>query len=346
MKISETDLAQIFSVVETTGTLTSATQFLKKKGIAPYSANSWRDFREKRVAPALEAGSLTRRDLLELVSDCEEYGRQHVFLYKTTKVYASAVVNSDELQAKLKKIGRLDLLTSPPVLASPENLTLAEVRLDQMGGSRRALVIKAVKGRIYRDYLGEKRDGRFITRTYEELEERAVNVLRIQDDGFAELRVQSYQNSGDYTQDIESMWSLVAPLVEQIKFGSVPLERARLHLLVNRKQYSSLIRHARSQVRNDKGTTATLASSGFQQNLYDDEGAEKALTGFSGVGDIHCDASNLFWLKGGEARPAPSEDILTRIVGEVNEYNVSSRCSRGDYEYVLEQIRDTIKQAQ
>jgi hypothetical protein len=59
----------------------------------------------------------------------------------------------------------------------------------------------------------------------------------------------------------------------------------------------------------------------------------------------YCDTSNVWWLKGGgkqaenEFDMIPSKDVHVLLRGAINEFAVTAKCSKQDYEYVLDQLR-------
>jgi hypothetical protein len=291
---------------------------------------------DKRLTPALKDGKIGRADLISILREAEEYTRQNLFLYSTSKTHAAQLVNVNYVRQQLKKLDREDLLDSPPILDLPDELTLSDVRIDGEG-TNAALVIKAVEGRSYREYLGEEKDGNLINRRYQIVEERAVNVLRVRSDGFTELRIQSHRNTSDYVEDINKMLSLCNPIVEALKFKKASVTKVKEYLWVQRKELKNKIRFADSRYRNTAGSVMTLATGSEQKNLYDDEGSSASIDTFVKHEGSY-DRSDVFWLKGSDG-PLPSRELHTIFDGAINQFAVTMSCTKPDFEWVLGEIR-------
>jgi len=336
--ISVSDRDRAFELLQQATSMAVVSRFLRSKGIA-HSAGTWSDLREKRLIPALEDGTLHRSDVVLLLREAEEYGHQHVFLYNCPQATARQIVSEQQVQQALAALGRLDLLQKPPILDKPEHLTLTDVRIESSGAGQ-ILVVKAVQGRSYQKYLREESDDRFVRRIYERVEQRAVNVMRVHQDGFAEVRIQSHNGSADYAQEVDSFWSLVNTIIPQVRFGVLSITKAKEYLWKNRRKLHSSVRYSDSSLRNASGTILSAATGHEQQSLYDDVGASAGLDAFRQVGDAVCYRSDIFWLKrDGQFNQVPSRNIHTILEGAVNEFNVTVQCDRSDYEHVLDQIK-------
>jgi hypothetical protein len=299
----------------------------------PHSAGRWEDAFEKRTIPAIKDGKIARSDLISLLREIEEYGRQHVFLFKTSKTRALEFTNANYIRQELKRIGREDLMDEPPVLDRPNQLTLTDVRVEPVHGGNR-IVVKAVETRRYRKFISEERDGNRITRTYEEMEERAVNVVRLLPNGLLEMRVQTHTGS-EYSNQVAEFWSLINPLLPQLNFQPHSVSPAKQFLWTNRKTLAAKIRYSDSRLRNATGTVLSAATGDIQASLYDDDRAAASLDTFL-KGDALCDKSNVFWLKG--TNGTPSKDIHILLDGDINEFVITATCTRADYQYVLDEI--------
>jgi hypothetical protein len=291
--------------------------------------------REKRLEPALANGELSRLDLLNILREVEEFGHQHVFLYQCSRSKASELVNENYVRKALTAIDRIDLLDEPPILGSPASLQLSDVRIEQVGAER-ALVMKMVEGRSYRRFLGEERSGRYITRRYEEYDQRAINLIRVHSTGLTEVRVQSWEAAREYQEDLGEVWSLASYLIPQQLFSTVPLLKARRHLWTERHKLKRRVRFRNSRLRNGLGSGLEATSGPAQGNLYDDPKLSSSLDTFWSDKDASCDDTNVMWLKQEEG--TPSKDIHMRLRGAANEFAVMTKMDGADYEYVLSQV--------
>jgi hypothetical protein len=333
--ITTKDLDGILRLLRENANMGEIALELRKRNL-PFSASGWDELFSKRIVPAVKKGTLARPELIEWLRDAEEYGRQHVFLYECSKVAAAQVVNENVVKRELDRLGRPDLLTNPRIMETPAEPTIVDVRFEQ-GLYGRALVVKVVETRVHEKLVDEREatEGKRIIREYEIVSTRAVNVARVHEDGFAELRVYSHRNKTDYTAERNELWSRCNVLVPKKHFNEVSIGKAKRNLWQNRRALGKLLRYSSSFLRDASGTVLTAASGSAQQSLFDVAKAEKSLDAFWDD-DATCDRSNVWWIKGD---PEPSRDIHVMLSGSVNELAVTTHCNRGDYDYVLDQLR-------
>jgi len=210
---------------------------------------------------------------------------------------------------------------------------MADVRIEPVHGGNR-IVMKAIETRQYRKFISEERDGNRITRVYEELEERAVNVVRLLPSGLLEMRIQVHTGS-EYASDVADFWSLINPVLPQLNFQIMSVSPAKQFLWTNRKNLAEKIRYSDSRLRNASGTVLSAATGNIQASLYDDDKAAASLDTFL-KGDALLDKSNVFWIRG--ANGTPSRDIHVLLDGEINQFVVTATCLKADYEYVFDEI--------
>ncbi len=141
MSLSAKDKALLFELLPQYTSLGVVSLFLKGLNLS-YSAVSWGDMFEKRLEPAIAKGDISRRQLYQLLSDSEEFGHQNVFLFRCSKATASDLVNEDVVKRILKRLDREDLIDSPPIIRTSDDLALSQVRFEIADRGRRALVIK------------------------------------------------------------------------------------------------------------------------------------------------------------------------------------------------------------
>jgi hypothetical protein len=78
-------------------------------------------------------------------------------------------------------------------------------------------------------------------------------------------------------------------------------------------------------------------------SLLNDPGASNGLDQFLKYKG-YCDTSNVWWKRGGgkegssEFDMVPSRDVHVLLRGVPNEFVVPAKCSKQDYEYVLDQL--------
>jgi hypothetical protein len=333
----------VFKLLQENSTVGQVAQYLKGKGLH-HSAGSWDELFDKRVSKALEEKGLAREDLVDLIRLSEEHGNQHVFLYKATDGRATSLIDKDKVESVLERMALSSLISRPRILDQPSSPTIVDVRLESEG-NRQALVAKVVESRIYQKFIDQKTDGDFLIRRYRELRIRAVNVFRLSSDGLLELRIYTHENSSDYNADVSKMWNLLSFLFSPGQFREFSLGKKKTDFWKNRTSLGKVLRYSDSTLRNTLGTVLTASTGEIQLSLIDDPGASNGLDQFLKYKGGYCDASNLWWLRGGgkpgksEFDMVPSKDVHALLRGKVNEFVVPAKCSKQDYEYVLDQLR-------
>ena len=327
----------VFKLLQENSTLGQVAQYLKRKGLH-YSAGSWDELFGKRVSRALEEKDLTREDLVELIRLSEEYGTQHVFLYLTTPRRAAQLIDKNRIGSALEKMGFSSVVSRPRILDQTSSPSLTDVRWEE------SIVAKVVEKRTYQRFVDQRVEGDFLVRRYRELTVRAVNLFKLHDDGLLELRIYSHENSSDYRNDVSKMWSFLSFLFSPGDFNELPIGKAKTNLWKKRNSLKSVIRYSDSTLRNALGTALSASTGSEQQSLFDDLGASNSLDEFL-KHKAYCDTSNIWWLKGGgkqaenEFDMLPSRDVHVLLKGALNEFAVTAKCSKQDYEYVLTQLR-------
>jgi hypothetical protein len=342
MKADAGERELVFKLLQENSTLGQVAQYLKVKKLH-FSAGSWDELFDKRVSKSLEQNELTREDLVELIRLSEEHGGQHIFLYGTSRKRAISLMDQGTVESSLNKMGHSSLVNHPRILDQPSSLTITDVRLAQEGHSR-SLVAKVVERRTYQRFVDQHSEGDFLIRRYRELAVRAVNLFRLTQDGLLELRIHSHINSSDYRNDVAKMWNFLGFLFPPNEFKELSIGNAKTNLWKNRLSLKSVLRYSDSSLRNALGTTLSASTGSEQTSLFNDQGASNSLDVFLDHKG-YCDMSNVWWLKGGGKRAEnefdmiPSRDVHVLLKGALNEFALTAKCSKQDYEYVLSQLR-------
>ena len=135
----------------------------------------------------------------------------------------------------------------------------------------------------------------------------------------------------------------MALILPRRDFKELPILKAKNNLWRNREKLRSILRYSDSSLRNPQGTVLTAATGAEQMSLFDDVGASRSLDEFLKY-DAFCDSSNVWWLKGNTPKniaslAVPSKDVHMFLSGAPHEFALTAKCSKQDYEYVLDQIR-------
>jgi hypothetical protein len=251
MKISESELSAAVRLLRKNSSINAVSSFLKRRNLVS-SATSWDGLLDLRIKPSLQSGALDRGDIVQLIRESEEYGRQHVFLFRCSKSEALSLNNESVIRSRLADLDLGNLLSNPRIIDTPRGLQLVDVRLEGLGNER-SLIVKGIGVRRRRVHIGTEKSGNREIVTYEWEEDRCVNVLRVSTQGLVEVRIQSYRNAVDYAAEAEELFAKCTGIVDRLKFEDFSLARARLHLIQKRNSLSDFVRFAENTLRSKMG---------------------------------------------------------------------------------------------
>jgi hypothetical protein len=341
-KPQSSELEPLFKLLQENATLGEVSQFLKSRGLH-YSAGSWETLFKDRLGTAIDAGKLTREDLIDLLRLYEEHGKQHVFLYKCSRKDAASLSDEKRVNALLANMGLSGVREHPRILDQPRQLTVTDVRWDGDPG-KQSVVFKVVKQRKHTVFVGESTENDFLVRRYRQTTVRAVNMFKLHPDGMLELRIFSHTNTSDYRADIQEMWQVVGEIFPREQFTEFSVANAKTTVWAQRSTISNIVSFSDSSLTNQHGTHLSAATGTEQMSLYDDEGATESIEVFL-KHHAYCDSLNIWWLapknqtEEGYSAKVPSRDIHMLLPRSVNEFALPSKCSGDDYEYVFGQLR-------
>lgn len=329
----------VFQLIRNACTMHEAKNFLKEKNLS-FSAVTWKDLFEKRVLPAIDVGTLTLTDLHNFLREVEEHGRQHVFLFRCVGDRKTVMLGAKRISDITKEQGLEEIALAPLAVMLPNRPQLVDIRWDTCshgGQVYKALVIKQVETRSTFQFVGQVVDPitGFITKRYEPVKSRAINLARMHSDGTLEIRLASHKNSTQYTETLAAFQSAISPWLPLGEFEELSLNVAKAACLNKREELSSLIRHGGHTLRNDSGTTLTARSSSPSDDVLADDAAEKSLDSFLETDGWSESAQIYFKISSADEK----REVLVLMSSATNEFAIPYNCSNKDYEYVFGQIR-------
>ncbi|WP_260703424.1 hypothetical protein [Edaphobacter flagellatus] len=335
-KISAAELDIALKLLRENTSISVVSKYLRYNDLAS-SAGSWEALINNRIRPALKAGHLDRNDIVKLLRNVEEHGQQHILLYKLPQHVAQQLMNEERVKAALNKYDLVALFENPKIVDLPNGQILVDVRIYK-GNRQRELVIKSVDGRVYRRLLSRKTEGNYETLVYENYRQRAVNIMRVLEDGSVEVRIQSHRRVIDYAQEADTLIEMCIPLVQKLQLQSVPVLTAKMYFAKKPSELRGRVRFGNGKFMNRKGGGMTISTGHEQQDLYDDEGAVEGTAAYMKRNDGYCEEASIYW-KPKVENSLPSTELHTFFAGAVNEFALTGQCDAADYEYVLEQIK-------
>lgn len=326
--MSENDVQLIVSLLKDTTTQARVQQFLKEKGL-PYSG-SWDEIETKRILPAILDGKLSTQELITFLTEVEEFGNQHVFLYQCSKSLVDKLMDQVKTKKELVDLGFNKELSNPEHLAQPDDPVVSEIRWDE--GSEKQLIFKIKETRLFWVPDDESHEGEYLVRRLKKERRRFVTVVALHSNGCLEIRIPA--RSGDYRAFVPKVLKLIK-IISFSDLSPTSLSTAKDNSWKGRDKYKKILRFSNTFLRNANGTKVTLSTGGKADNIASDVGGVESHKAFLDH-DGENEGSNLWFNK---LETHLSEDIHVNLNGELNEFSIRADCSKSDYIYVLEQLK-------
>ena len=333
------NLDLIFELLKDQGTLEQTSAFLRSKGLA-HSANNWEDMIEKRFKPSLKKGKLSTPDLFRLLAEVEEHGRQHIFIYELAKNKSVAdLFDKKELNKRIKNANIFPELNKPSLVEKPGDPTVVEIRYESRGNTR-CLVMKIVEERFYSYNKRQSESEGKITITYDLRPYRAINLVRIWESGTAEVRIYSHREAMNYLGIANAMWSLIAPIVDSRIFRAAHLDDLRdsFWRKSRRKDIKTQYVLRNSDHKNAAGNRIRASASAIGSTMFLDSELVASVDRFhSTKSRAQCERAAV------TLKSKPSGGILSRDVnllfhGAPNEFTITGKVTRIEYEYIFDTV--------
>ena len=329
------DRSILFDLLQKSTSLGVVSDFLKRKGL-PFSAGSWEDMFALRLHPYMDESKLTERELTDLLGLAEEYGRQHIFLLKTTPENARSIMDRVKITKTLKSMKLEGLLTAPKLYDFPKHPTISDVRwVTSSSGTDQELIIKEIQAREFFRLVGTKPTAKGIIKEYDKEQERGVNLIRLHRNGQMEVRVAARTGSTRYGIDASEFRTRLRALIPVDGFAEISLNKAKTTLWQDRSKYAGKIRFSEVAARNDDDFILKAAGGRLDANVSSNAASVASMEKFIEQKG-RCESYNLWFSK--EHTPSKRE-IHFFMSGEANEFAINANCTKEDYEYVLTEIR-------
>lgn len=288
-----------------------------------------------RLAPYLDDAKITVDDLVTLLRTVEEYGRQHVFLFRTTQAIARVIIDRQAVAAALRTMNLAQLLNGPALYDYPRTPTISDVRWVATARGDTELIIKEIQSREHLTLIGTHETATGLTKEYTKEQERGVNIARLHRNGQLELRVAARVGSARYSTDLRDFRQRLQGLIPLNNIAEVSLSKAKVALWQNKELYRGKIRFSEVAARNDDDFVLRAAAGSMDANVSSNVASVTSMENFIGRNG-RCEAYNLWFSK--DHTPS-KRDLHFLLSGEVNEFAINASCTKEDYQYVLDEIR-------
>src|SRR5450830_1783954 len=177
MRDNGSSTEELLDLLQDATSLDVVREFLRAKGLK-ISAGNWKDMRDVRLRPYIEDGSVSIAELAKLLSDAEECGDQHIFLYDCGQANAIELLDRARVNAAIARNGLEALLTEPQIKSMPPAPTIVDIRWETATADL-SLTIKEVEVRTKRKPLREVTRNDKLFKIYQYEKVRAVNVQKL-----------------------------------------------------------------------------------------------------------------------------------------------------------------------
>ncbi len=329
----------IFLLLKEVTSIGVVRDFLRGKGLQ-HSANSWEDLREKRLLESLRKNEISISDLKSLLSEVEEFGRSHIFLYQYDNAdeVVRPLLDQVFVSQKANALGLSDCLGVGKVLNQPDDPTITSIRIEDDPRGK-CLVIKIIEKRVRQTFVREKARGKYIARFWEVDEIRAVNVVRLWEFGLLEVRISSHRNSVKYDNEKTRIFTLVNPFLPGAERIDFPLWKTKLELWEKKEEYKEMVQFCSTKLIDSTGATIVGSSGSDDESLLSNAGLSNGLDAFMQANaEPTCESANLYWLPQDGGLPSTKVHVILPEIS--NEFAVSKNCSKMDYDYVFDKLRE------
>ncbi|MBI6710334.1 hypothetical protein YA0599_19095 [Pseudomonas syringae] len=326
----------VFGLIREATSLEVVRDFLRDRKI-PTTAPNWDELYTKRILPALEAKTLTLSDLSELLRDVEEYGKQHIFLFKCDPADAMQILKRKRIESIATSAGLMDLMSEPLHLEMPAAPAIVDIRLEEApnGSGPISLTVKICETRESSKLVDDKLDTATNQRlkVYQITKKRALSIAHLDRDGLLQIRIASRDNSTKYNEQVSAVIAAVLAFIPITSFQPVSLSKVKDTLYYKQDDFVGIIRYTTTTAMNDFGISMNLAASNLSNDLSADHGSSEAMKGFMAKKGF-VTGSNIWFILPSDA----SRQIHVLLNGELNEFAITATCTPGEYSYVIEKI--------
>jgi hypothetical protein len=332
-KSKQEQLEQLKTLLKDAASLELMGEFLRKKGL-PHSAKSWDVLFASRISPSIDDKKLQFSDLERWLTEAEEHGHQHVFLFKGKAEQVKTILDRKFVTSWAKQQG-LSLGDDLFLYEMPSKPKVCNVRIEIEDGIEQLVVRVAERRASYvPDGAIAKLDGQMAQPMRLEVS-RAINVFRLKSNGQAELRIHADRLNSNYKEKLAALWKFIDGIALRESFQPTSLEKTRANLERRKDDLQGRVRYQMIRLRHSSGTVLTGVVGSERASLFDDPKMKNSIESYVDEDSV-CSHSNVCWKK--QDNNKPSADVRVRIAGEINEFGVTGSCGKSDYNYVLSQI--------
>lgn len=326
----------VFGLIKEASSLEVVRDFLRDRKV-PITAPNWDELYTQRILPALESKKLTITDLSDLLRQVEEFGKQHIFLFKCSPGDAKKILARPRIESVANDLGVFARLAIPLHLEMPASPEIVDIRLEEApnGSGPVSLTVKICETRESSKLVEDKLDPATSqrTKTYQITKKRAISIAQLDRDGLLQIRIASRDTSTKYHEQLSAIISMILKFLPMNLFEPVSLSKAKETLYNKQDEFVGIIRYSTTTAMNDFGISMNLAASKLSDSLSENGGYSAAMKSFMAEKGF-VTGSNIWFIMPDDV----SRQIHVYLSGERNEFAITATCTPGEYSYVIEKI--------
>jgi hypothetical protein len=330
--LDEPTLARALATIRDRTSISAVSEFLRAKEVQ-HSAGSWDDLIEKRLRPALDSGALDDNDVRTLVREAEDFGRQHVFLFEPTSSGPdpATLLKPERIKRFLKTQGWDGLVDSFSIPVMPSDIEAVDVHFDGTYVSfkfveRRSIVLLERQ---------ETSEGYTVRRVEQHV--RAVNLVRLYENGLLEFRIASIAGTLDYAKLVARFWLEVQELIARMGFREKDLSRLRKSFTVKASAATQkIVRVRRAKGQDTDGTRFELMMHRPDGDLLNSSSVAQGIAALAASNTTRLGHTSVVFLP--QASGNLRREVGVIFADGINELRVLPSCTQREYDYIRGQI--------
>ncbi len=296
-------------------------QFLKERGLHYFYTKA---LLKDKIYEGIEKENFTKDELIELLDFIEEYGNQHIYLFRVADNYTKQMRNNSLIIKKLRKEGLEEVFNNNKPLLLPDAATICSIVHNS-----NIFKIKWVEKRTWKELIDEKIEGDKLIKTYQIHLKRGITTFRVNlITGDAELMIQRLPSGSNYRKAKEEYLKYLSKI-----FNVDTLSIVNLRSAITRIENSDEVERRQTNFETLSGGKASFKSKRQGTDYINDPYLKKARESMGQ--NVSAELGNFYWLP----NDVLNRKIHTHIYSSDNRVGIFGECTQQEVDYVLSRIR-------
>lgn len=283
-----------------------------------------RDLLYSKLNEGIDDGTFSLVELTELLDRIEEFGNQHIYLFKCNPEYVKILRNPSYMQEKLNNLGLSRLYNNENFVILPNESILSGIIHND-----NSLKFKWIEKRVWKEPLEEKiEDDKFI-KTYQIKLSRGITTFRVNlVSGNAELMIQRLPRGTNYENIKNNYLDRLANLFEIHSLTPLGLRRS-----IRRLEESNEVSKRQIDLESIDGGRVAYKSRDKKSDYKSDPNLSRSRNALGQ--NVSGNTGSFYW----KNNNILSRPILTHVYAKDNRLGIFGQCVEAEVNYVLSRIR-------